>query len=349
MSLRASLRKCSTVLRNSTSLFPELSRALDLAEELCEGALRGGDVDALGGTIDKWVGWLKDAYIELDESDYAKAAIYALYLAPRLAATDYGTTRQRDLAQLWTDALRGLLGEVAFIKWLNARFGVKAEPDYSRGSLKECLPSDIKRVDRREPRLKISIKTTKLSGIWLDVPYKQVEHSDVFILVRVGITREHFLAFLKAISVIRDKILAKAKELEVLPEEEIERLWNEIPNFRRIPAIIVGFIMKSVELQNCHRKGKLDTTCVLDAEGRIKKGGKGLHVTRYIGFWEEGKKEIMNNLIRVLNSKGLTGLNPSMEVEFEGIGSFTKVLHFIASSGYVVKTFDQWKELVRIL
>jgi len=37
-------------------------------------------------------------------------------------------------------------------------------------------------------------------------------HSDVYVLVRVGITREHFIAFLKAISVIRDKLFSKAVE-----------------------------------------------------------------------------------------------------------------------------------------
>lgn len=50
--------------------------------------------------------------------------MHVLRLAPKFAATDYGAVRMRDLGQLLTDAIRGFLGELAFTKWLKARFGV---------------------------------------------------------------------------------------------------------------------------------------------------------------------------------------------------------------------------------
>ena len=184
-------------------------------DALCDGAVKGGDLESFPD-FSSWLEWLAWSTVVLDERDYLKAAVSALSLAPVLAGTDYGSSKQRDLGQLWTDAIRGFLGEIAFANWLKARFGVAAELDYSRGSLSEFLPSDIRSVDGRPPRLRVSIKTTKLRGIWLDVPFKQIEHSDVFVLVRVGVSRHHFLAFLKSISAIRDKLLSRGVELGVI-------------------------------------------------------------------------------------------------------------------------------------
>jgi len=82
----------------------------------------------------------------LTKEDYLRAALHALSLAPRRAATDYGTSRQRDLAQVWTDAIRGFLGEIAFIKWFKTRFGMEAELDFRKGQIEEFLPSDITRI-----------------------------------------------------------------------------------------------------------------------------------------------------------------------------------------------------------
>ncbi|MCC6024027.1 MAG: hypothetical protein LM600_04935, partial [Thaumarchaeota archaeon] len=63
-------------------------------------------MDQLEG-FDEWVKWLGWSSVVLDENDYLKAALHALRLAPRVAATDYGTARQRDLGQLWADTIRG--------------------------------------------------------------------------------------------------------------------------------------------------------------------------------------------------------------------------------------------------
>jgi hypothetical protein len=176
----------------------------------------------------------------LDENDYLRAALHALYLAPRVVATDYGTARRRDLGQLWADTIRGFLGEIAFAKWLREKYGLVVKLDYRRGSLEEFLPPDIESVNGRLPRLKVSIKTTKLNGIWLDTPGTQIEHSDVFVLARVGVTRGPLIAFLKKISVIRDKLMQIARERGLLSEEELSEIWDSIPEFSPPARICSG-------------------------------------------------------------------------------------------------------------
>ncbi|MEM2483028.1 MAG: hypothetical protein QXI35_08550 [Candidatus Nezhaarchaeales archaeon] len=79
--------------------------------------------------------------------------------------------------------------------------------------------------------------------MWLDIPYAQLEHSDIFVLVRMGVSRSHFIAFLKEISVIRDKIFRMAKELGMHFEED--ELWSAVPDFTDIPAFVVGFLTRA--------------------------------------------------------------------------------------------------------
>jgi hypothetical protein len=309
-------------------------------EEVCEGAVRARDIEVFGD-YSRWVEWLGWASVVLDEDDYLKAAVYGLSLAPKLAGTDYGTARQRDLGQLWTDVIRGFLGEVAVAKWLKERFGITAELDYRLGPLEEFLPSDIKSVAGREPRLRVSIKTTKLSGLWLDVPGAQIEHSDVFILVRVGVTREHFVAFLKKISVIRDKLLKEAVERGLVKREEIEQIWDSIPEFTAIPAYIAGFLDKT-EIQDRLR----DRTAVIEADGDVKI--RKVVINKFLGFWHPGEAIYEKKLKGLLRERGRP-VKDEMSIEFEGIGDFSKTLHFIASSGVLKKRREDWEKLVEKL
>jgi hypothetical protein len=308
----------------------------DFEKELCEGAVRGLDVNQFSG-YDEWIAYLKWASVSLDEDDYLKAALHGLYLAPKLAATDYGTSRQRDLGQLWTDSIRGFLGEVSFAKWLQERFGVSIELDYKRGQLEEFLYSDIKSVDGREPKLKVSIKTTKLGGIWLDVPGAQIEHSDVFVLVRMGVRREQFIGFLKKISVIRDKLIGKALERGLMKEEELEDLWNVVPGFTTIPAYIAGFLDKP-EYSDEHY--------VIEADGEVKK--KRVIINKYLGFWHPEKPEY-DEAVRILLAGRGKAVGKYMKIEFEGIGNFSRALHFIASSGVLKKRREDWEGLIKKL
>ena len=309
-------------------------------EEVCEGAVRARDIEVFGD-YSRWVEWLGWASVVLDEDDYLKAAVYGLNLAPKLAGTDYGTARQRDLGQLWTDVIRGFLGEIAVAKWLKERFGITAELDYRLGPLEEFLPSDIKSVAGREPRLRVSIKTTKLSGLWLDVPGAQIEHSDVFILVRVGVTREHFVAFLKKISVIRDKLMREAVERGLVKREEIEQIWDSIPEFTAVPAYIAGFLDKT-EIQDRLR----DRTAVIEADGDVKI--RKVVINKFLGFWHPGEAIYEKKLKGLLRERGRP-VKDEMSIEFEGIGDFSKTLHFIASSGVLKKRKEDWEKLVERL
>lgn len=309
-------------------------------EELCEGAVRGLDIEVFS-SYSKWVEWLSWASVILDENDYLKAALYSLNLAPKLAGTDYGTARQRDLGQLWTDVIRGFLGEIAFARWLKERFGISVELDYRLGPLEEFLPSDIKSVSGRAPKVNVSIKTTKLSGLWLDVPGAQIEHSDVFILVRIGVTREHFVAFLKKISVIRDKLMKEAVERGLVKKEEIEQIWSAIPEFTAIPAYIAGFLDKTEILNRLK-----DKYVIIEADGDVKT--KRVVINKFLGFWhpeEDAYEKILKDLLR---KKG-RNIKDDMNIEFEGIGNFSRALHFIASSGILKKKKEDWERLVQRL
>jgi len=317
---------------------PEAFRGFE--EDLCEGAVRGLDVDQLGG-INNWVEWLGWSSVVLDENDYLKAALHALRLAPRMAATDYGTARQRDLGQLWADTIRGFLGEIAFVKWLREKYGLSAVLDYRRGSLEEFLPSDIKSVNGRQPGLKVSIKTTKLNGIWLDIPGAQIEHSDVYVLVRVGVTREHLLAFFKKISVIRDKLMKTALERGLLSEEELSEIWDSVPEFSPLPAYVAGFLDKA-ELSE-HIKNKYS---IIEADGEVKV--KRIIVNKYLGFWHPDEDVYLKNLREFLRQKG-RNIRDDMKIEFEGIGDFSRTLHFVASSGLLKKRKDDWNSIVKRL
>ena len=307
-------------------------------EDLCEGAVRGRDLESFS-SIDEWIEWLAWSTAVLDEQDYLTAAVHALSLAPKLAGTDYGTARQRDLGQLWTDTIRGFLGEIAFVKWLKQKFGVGAELDYRKGPLEEFLPSDIEKVENRPPRLNISIKTTKLGGIWLDIPYKQIEHSDIFILVRIGVTREHFLAFLKKISVIRDKILERAIEIGIITSGELENIWRTVPDFTNIPAYIAGFFDKREYGASVK---KLDSIFLVDGEMKTKR----FIISKFSGYWHPKQDAYRRKVIELLRRQGKS-VQENIKFEFEGIGEFSSTLHFVVSSGVLKRKREEWEKLLR--
>ena len=309
-------------------------------DSLCDGAVRGGDLEYFKNNVDAWIDWLSWSSVVLDEEDYFTVAVHALDLAPRLAGTDYGTSRMRDLGQLWTDTIRGFLGELAFVKWLKEKFRVEAELDYRKGPLEQFLPSDLKSVGGRAPKLRLSIKSTKLRSVWLDIPYEQVRHSDVFVLVRVGVTRMHFLAFLKKISVIREKMLERAIELGIISEEEARSIWEVVPEFENIPSYIVGFLDK----REYGRTLDEDPSLILHVDGEMKR--KNFVINRFVGFWHPRKKEYREKVIQLLQSKGMRS---GAELKFEGIDNFTPTLHFIVHSGFLKRTKDDWSMLVQSL
>lgn len=335
--MTVSVSTCERYVSKAVEQSTILAIYAEYIRELCEGAIRGGDVERFSKP-EEWLKWLEWSSVVLSHHDYLDVAVRTLRLVQNLRATDYGTARQRDLGQLWTDAIRGHLGEIAFAKWVSEKFGVTVETGLSKlGSLEEFLPSDVIKVNNGAPQLKISIKTTKLRGVWLDIPYKQIEHSDVFILVRVGVAREHFLAFLKAISVIRDKILATALQRGVISEKESEEIWSSLPDFKPIPAYIVGYFDKRLCMKYIQSEG------VVKVDGII--GTKNITVRKYIGYWHPEDDRVKELVLAKLEQKYGRKLS-GYKIKFEGIGDFSKTKHFVVSSGYLKRTETDWRELL---
>lgn len=298
-----------------------------------EGALE------LEGSFESWLERFKYQFQWLDKDDYSRALIRALWLAPHFAGTDFGSSRQRDLGQVWTDTARGFLGEIALSNFLKERFSVETRLDTSRGDLTEFLPTDIAEMklpkeEWREPKLKISIKTTKFNGRWLDLPGAQFEHSDVFVLVKLGILRQHFLAFLKAISFLKDKLFVKAKNLGELDEDDAKELWDEIPEFEPIPSYIAGFIYKSdinlpIHEINIRLVGKFERT-------------KRLEVSQGIGlFTPENIRSLQK--VQEIDPSG------SCRIVIVPIIDSLTGQHFFAHSGGLQYGEENWNRLIKIL
>ena len=311
-----------------------LSSADELAEQLFRGSSSGGEFGSDSESQKRWLQRVEFHLVRLDSADYTRALIRSIWLAPGFAGTDFGGSRQRDLAQVWTDALRGFLGELAFQKFLEKRFRVSVKLSSRRGSLEEFLPSDIEQIQKpgegwREPKLRVSIKTTKFSGRWLDLPGAQFEHSDVFVLVKLGISRVHFLSFLKHISFIRDKLIPRARELGELSEAEAQELWNDLPEFAPIPAYIAGFLEKQGLSGPIHQ-------IACSVAGRRKKkikisAGVGLFSLEAVRSHPEVKK---------LDSSG------SLPIAVDPIIESLTSPHFLANSGALSFEREAWESLI---
>jgi len=115
-------------------------------------------------------------------------------------------------------------------------------------------------MEEIKPKATAGIKTGKFNSRWLDAG-GQFEHSDIFIAVKVGVMRTHFISFLKDISLFKDKLFPKAVSLNALSESEAKTLWEEIPVMQPIPAYVAGYINKKditlpIDTLYCKLKGK---------------------------------------------------------------------------------------------
>lgn len=296
------------------------------AQKYIEKAKVGGEIAGhCPGT--EWLeARLKPNTVFIPFDDYARMCVDALKILPTTAATDYGSSRQRDTAQLWADMTRGYLGEIAFAKFLEKR-GVQAKLGHDRGTLKEYLPSDIHEVRvgdnaPREPRIKIGVKTVKFNGIWLDLPGGQFNHSDIHVQVKVDAGRDHLFSFFKHINVFRDKVLKKGIEVGSLTEMEADSLYESLPEFKPIPAYICGFCRKDKTYPD------------LPYEGRM--GRKHYTVTSWNG---RRQKE---DLDRIKSAENMQEGN----VQFEGIGKFSHDTGYLFNSGKLCWTRDAWQQVL---
>jgi len=313
-----------------------------LVVELLRGIREGLELDETTlfspGSFQNWVeNRFKYQLVWLDKDDYTKALVRALWLAPVFAGTDFGSSRQRDMGQVWTDTARGFMGEIAVSKFLLGKFNAETKLDTRRGELTEFLPTDITQMrfagkEWKAPNLSISMKTTKFNGRWLDVPGAQFEHSDVFVLVKIGILRQHFLAFLKAISFLRDKLFVTAKNLGELDDKNAKLLWDEIPEFEPIPAYIAGFLRKSdISLPIHMVRARLKGT---------KK--KRITISQGIGLFSP-------ETVRACSQIQELDPSASLPIEIEPIIDSLTGTHFLAHSGGLSHGAESWQELVSSL
>jgi hypothetical protein len=226
------------------------------AESLAVQILRGAEGGSEFGDLD-FDSWLSDRLtyqlVWLDKDDYTRAITRALPQALKFAAADFGSSRQRDLGQLWTDTARGFLGEIAFQRFLHERFNCTIEPDLSMDkSRQEYILTDIKAVldkdtdEMRPPKINVSIKTGKFNSRWMD-EYSATKtlSIDAFVFVRVGTSREHFISFLKSISFLGTKLFPEAERLGEIDSQAKAEIWNAIPDFEVVPAYIAGYLLRS--------------------------------------------------------------------------------------------------------
>ncbi len=260
------VKKLNNILTNMPTIESESPRRIALIQDilsvnisdqvitnkLATELLRGAE-DGLEITGD-FEDWLQNRFVHqlvwMNADDYVRALVRALWLGRTFAGTDYGTSRQRDMAQTWTDTARGFVGEIAVAKFLKEKYNTDTRTDTTRGDISQYLLSDIPEVldqsinEFRPTNLQVSIKTTKFNGRWLDVPGAQFNHSDVFILAKIGITRQHFLGFLNETGFIENLII-KSRDLNELSEEDAEILKNELPVSHLLPVYIAGYIDKA--------------------------------------------------------------------------------------------------------
>ena len=263
--------------------------------------------------------------VTLDKDDYLRALFRGLRMAVLSKATtaDYLRTRRRDFGQRWTDWTRGALGEIAIQRHMDSRWKkcVKLEERTTGPDVKDFLPTDITEVMEngkwRKAKKTVSIKTSKLGALWLDIPGAQVQHSDAFTFVKVGLTINHLATFLKDFGFL-DRLFELAKHLGELDPKSSEgnQIKEKIPSFKDIPAYINGFVLKE----------DFDTD-QFDTKKRTRKG------------------EIVHEVLM-----GIGKYPPDKDKTYEvaGIGKISGQ-HFMASCGNLKWKKEQWKEVVESL
>ena len=279
--------------------------------------------------FDEWFEMrLRPNIVNLTQSDYLKACLSALKTVKKTHANDYGSSRKRDFAQIWSDMIRGYLGELAVIKYIQAQYGFRLGLDHTKGDLENFLSSDIHSValedgTHRKTNYRISIKTTKINGIWLDIPNNQFDKSDAFIFVKLGIHRDHLLGFLKSSNSF-DNLLNSEDAKAIVTDSEKNQILEDFPDFKIIPAYICGYVE-----QNEISRG-------LPAF-RGKKGKK--HYT--VQSWEGRlSPEIETEILKKQKLKGM--------LKFEGMGRFSHHGYIFSGDRLRFKPAE-WEILIRKL
>ena len=284
--------------------FPDMS--IDIAIQFISKALDTRIIiDSTYDNLNYWyINNFKSRVFTIDEDDYTEATIQSLKIQHQIAGTDFGTSRQRDFGQKWSDTIRGYLGEIGVKKFLKKSFNLDINLGHELGELEKYLKTDIHEVkfnkDKtfRKSKIKVSIKSIKSNGIWFDIPGAQFNHSDIYILSSLGISVDHLFSYFKNLKIFEEVILKKGIQKKIISENHADEILNLIPNFKKIYGYIPGFIKKEVT----------------NVEGFIYEGKKGR--TNYkIHHWSGlYKQEFLKSIARDESVK---------KVDFLGIGQFS--------------------------
>lgn len=290
-----------------------------------QAAVVGRECERDSAAIESWINdRLIPNTVFIDEDGYLEMCIAALRTVSSTVATDFGSSRQRDLGQIWGDKTRGYLGEYALKLYLKKVFNLEIDLAHQEGELGDFLASDIARVmvagKWREPDLKVGVKTTKMNGIWLDIPNNQFAHSDVHVAVKLAVPTDHLFSFMKSVGIFRDTILRLGVETAHIDQSEANRIDDEIPDLKRIPAYVCG-------IADARR-----TYGSMPYEGR--KGTKNFTIDGWKGERRLGDLDA----IRVKESVA--------KAEFERIGKFSHELGFLFNTGSLEWGRTTWNNLV---
>lgn len=302
----------------------------DMPEEIAltfaSKALECGELSSINEINEWYEKRLKPNLFILGENEYTQATIESLKIQFLIAGTDFGSSRQRDLGQKWSDTIRGYLGELGVQQILKKNFQLNASLGHEKGELKDFLPSDIHKIkfdsdlDYRDSKINISIKTTKSNGIWLDIPGDQFSHSDVYILTKIGITTDHLFSFFKHISVFKDKVLKRGQDSGFLTEDEAKKIYDDVPSFNKIYGYIPGFITSD------------KTYDVYRYEGRMPKSK--FTITNWIGKYEE-------TYLKEIQAK-----ENAKTIEFAGIGKFSQSNRYLFGTKSLNYNKQDWQNLI---
>ena len=153
-----------------------------------------------------------------------------------------GKTKRREIGEFLFNQMGGKLGELAFRKFLHDRFGIEARVSFEVE--KELPGQDIFEAAGRTPKIKVSIKTTKIQNFNLWVNEEEIDLSDAYVLCRVDLPSDHLFRVLRE-------------------HEKLSAIREIIPELSEVEAEVVGFAWRN-EL-----KAKGATMEMVGADGEV--------------------------------------------------------------------------------
>lgn len=185
----------------------------------------------------KWLEGYRWRTVELTIKDYTLCLDFALAQHFRgYVLSDWGTARQREFGQMIANWIKGQLAEIAVKKFFKKNFSVNIEIDF--GIYEKIVPQDIigiiEKSGKRQPRIKIGIKSTKPKSAYLILAENEVvlpeRCSDVYILCRPDIPDDHLLR------ITRERIIEIVNK-----QQHFSTYKDKIPEFKNIACEIAGW------------------------------------------------------------------------------------------------------------